>query len=628
MTKPSTLYWSLCIATAAVLGAGPERAAGAAGRTAPPQTNRPRAGELRLSPCAPEIATAPAECGTYTVWENRAARSGRTIDLNIVLLRATGPQRRPDPIVYLAGGPGQAATSAARSMAGSSRRRERDILLMDQRGTGRSNGLFCGPELTAPASAFMASFDPARAQRCARELASRAELRQYLTPHAMDDLDDVRAALGYETLNLHGDSYGTRAALVYLRQHGEHVRSVTLQGAMAMSHPWPARLARAAEDALDGVIGDCERDHACATAFPELRVDYQRAVTAIEAGSREYSVRDPRDGSTVTVTLTARDFAEALRGMLYAPAAARSVPLFLHRAARNGDYRPFAEFQLQRNIGFAPGFAEGMYFAVTCTEDIARADPAASYAAGRGTFLADHRARAHFESCRGWPTGRLPAGFGQDVASDVPVLIITGQHDPVTPPGDAQAAASRLTRVRVVIVPHGGHSAAGLTNGACIQQLMAAFLETPDPNALDTGCLSGIRRPAFALNTDTASPQAGGGTPPSAPAAQQQERKEITVAEEVLKTYVGDYGETRELSVKISFENGSLWAERPGFDKRQMFAATETTFFLKTSRTDLTFQKDAEGRVTGVAVKAGANPEMTLRKIKQGPRPAPPLLCA
>ena len=575
----------------------------------------PGAGELRLSPCKPEIATAPAECGTYTVWEDRAARRGRTLDLNIVLLTATGTSRRSDPLVYLAGGPGQAVTMLARSLAGSSRRRERDILLVDQRGTGRSNGLFCGPELTAPASEFMVSFDPARAHKCAQELSSRADLRQYLTSSAMDDLDEVRAALGYERLNLHGDSYGTRAALVYLRQHGDRVRSVTLQGALAMSPPWLAGMARSAEDALEGVIGDCSRDKACAEAFPALRMDYKRAVTAIEAGRREYSVRDPRGGSTVTVTLTARDFAESLRGMLYAPAAARQVPLFLHQAARTGDYRPFAEFQLQRNIGSASGFAEGMYFAVTCTEDVPRTDPATAYAAGRGTFLADHRARAHIESCRDWPRGVLPTDFGQEVASDVPVLVITGEYDPVTPPSHARSAASRLKRSRVVIVPHGGHSAAGLTNTACIQQLMAEFLETADPNGLDTGCLAGIQRPAFDVSVAT-SPQTGGGSPASTPSAEPQERKEIAVPEDILKTYVGDYGDTFEVIVKITFENGSLWGERNGSAKRQLFAEAETKFFLKSSPTELTFQKDDKGSVTGVIVKAGANPAMSLKKVK------------
>lgn len=470
----------------------------AAGTWAEEGQQAPAAGKLRLSPCAPEIATQPAECGSYTVWENRSARRGRTIDLNVVLLKATGPSRRPDPLVYLVGGPGTAATSRAPSLTGSTLRRTRDILLVDQRGTGRSNGLFCGPEPTAPASAFMATIDTARAHRCARELSSRADLRHYLTSYAMDDLDEVRAALGYEKLNLHGESYGTRAALVYLRQHGDQVRSVTLQGAAAFSHPMPAGFARASEDALDGVIRDCAADMACAKAFPELLRDYRRAVSAMDAGSREFAVRDPRGGSTVTVKLTSRDFAEALRAMLYTPAAARQVPLFLHQAATTGDYRPFAEFQLQRNIGLTQRVAEGMYFAVTCTEDVARTDTAAAYAAGRGTFLADHRARAHIESCRGWPRGVLPARFGQEVASDVPVLIITGQYDPATPPSDARSAASRLRNARVVIVPHGGHGAGGLTGAACVSRLVAAFLETADPDGLDAGCLAGMHRPPFA----------------------------------------------------------------------------------------------------------------------------------
>jgi pimeloyl-ACP methyl ester carboxylesterase len=318
----------------------------------------------------------------------------------------------------------------------------------------------------------------------------------------MDDLDDLRAALGYEKLSLIGGSYGTRAALVYLRRHGEHVRSVVLHGSTAMSHPMPAGFARAAEDALEGVLRDCAAEAACAKAFPELSEDYRRAVKAIESGPREYSVRDPRDGSSVSVPFTARDFAESLRAMLYAPATAIPIPAMLHQAARTGDYEPFAEFQLRRNIGLSRGIAEGMYFAVTCTEDVARTDTAAAYRAGRGTFLADHRARAHIEACRGWPRGELPSGFGEEVVSDVPVLIITGQYDPATPPADARAAASRLGNARVVIVPHGGHSAAGLTGADCIAGLETAFIDDPDPAKLDIGCVAGIHRRPFATTLD------------------------------------------------------------------------------------------------------------------------------
>jgi pimeloyl-ACP methyl ester carboxylesterase len=387
-------------------------------------------------------------------------------------------------------------------MARNPLRDTRDILLVDQRGTGRSNGLFCGPEPTAPAAEFMPTLDTARARWCANELSSRADLRYYLTPYAMDDLDDLRAAFDYDELNLVGTSYGTRAALVYLRRHGDHVRSVTLQGSTAMSHPMPAGFAEGAEDALDGVIRDCAADSACAATFPDLRRDFQHAVSAIEAGPREYSVRDPRDDSSATVQLTARDFAEALRAMLYAPASARLIPLLLHHAATTGDYQLFAQFQLRRNIGLTQGLAQGMYLAVTCTEDVARTDTAAAYGAGHNTFLADHRARAHIDSCRGWPRGKLPAGYGEEVTSEVPVLIVTGEYDPATPPSDAHAAASRLSNARVVIVPRGGHSAAGLTGAACVRRLTTEFVETADPDGLDTACLADMHRPPFAVSED------------------------------------------------------------------------------------------------------------------------------
>jgi len=479
------------LAVATLLVTIPARSAGQA----------PARGELRLSSCAAEIA-APAECGTFTVWENRVARTGRTIDLNVVVLRASGMDALPDPVVFLTGGPGQDATSLARGLANDSMRRTRDILLVDQRGTGRSNGLPCAPEPGAPASAFMATMDTVLIHRCVRALSARADLRYYLTPYAMDDLDDLRAALGYDRVNLIGVSYGTRAALVYIRRHGEHVRSAMLQGSTAMSHPMPAGFARAAEDALHGVIEDCAADAACAKAFPKLPADYRKAVQTIEAGPREYAIRDPRSGSTATVQFTASDFAEALRAMLYVPATARPVPALLSHAASTGDYQQFAEFQLRRNIGLASGLAQGMYFAVTCTEDVDRTDAARAYAAGQGTFLADHRARAHIEGCRGWPRGELPAGFGNEVESAVPVLFITGQYDPATPPIDARTAASHLTNARVLIVPHGGHSAGGLTGGACLTRLQLAFLDSAAPARLDMGCLAGMRRPPFVTSPD------------------------------------------------------------------------------------------------------------------------------
>lgn len=461
----------------------------------------PQAGELRLTDCHREGITSPAKCGTFTVWENREENAGRTIDLNVVLLEATSDDPQPDPYVLLSGGPGQAATSVARGLNRHEVRQSRDILLVDQRGTGQSNGLHCRRDSTAPLQAFMATIDVAEVHECRANLEQRADLRFYLTTYAMDDLDDLRAALGYERINLRGGSYGTRAALVYIRRHGEHVRSALLIGSTALGHPMPSRFATDAEASLGNVLRDCAADAACAEAFPSLEDDYQRAVRTIERNPLTMRVRDPRTRDSVDVTLRAADFAESLRAMLYSPEPSRRIPLFLNQAATSQDYRPFAEFQLRRNIGLNEAIAMGMYFALTCIEDVARVEPEAVYAAGRGTFLADHRARVHVEGCQGWPLGRLPAGYGDEVESDVPVLIITGANDPATPPASARAAASRFGNVRVIIVPDGGHGLDGLVGIECIEQITERFLATADPDGLDTACVDDIYRKPFILDS-------------------------------------------------------------------------------------------------------------------------------
>lgn len=455
------------------------------------------AGTLRLRPCERKDISPPAKCGTYTVWENRDAKVGRTIDLNVVLLQATGRERHPDPLVIFLGGPGEAATSIAAEMSQDEVRATRDILLVDQRGTGHSNRLECRPDQNAPLQAFMPTLDVSLIKTCRGELEKHADLRYYLTPYAMDDLDDLRAALGYEQINLDSGSYGTRAALVYIRQHGEHVRSATLMASTALSHPMPADFATDSEEALRIVLRDCAAEATCKAAFPALEDDYRQTVHRIEAAPIRMQVRDPRNHAQVQVTFSATDFAESLRAMLYKPDTARRIPLLLHQAATTGDYRPFANHQIERNVELAGEIADGLYFSITCTEDVARVNPKAVYAAGRGTFLADHRARPHIEGCEGWPVGRLPAGFGEEVQSDVPVLIVNGESDPATPPATGRTAASRLTNARVIVVPGGGHTFMGLKGADCVTGIAARFLETADPKALDVACVANIHRPPF-----------------------------------------------------------------------------------------------------------------------------------
>jgi pimeloyl-ACP methyl ester carboxylesterase len=187
-----------------------------------------------------------------------------------------------------------------------------------------------------------------------------------------------------------------------------------------------------------------------------------------------------------------------LRAMIYKPSAMLSIPLLLHKAA-GGDYQAFADFQIGRNVELNGEIADGLYFSITCTEDIDRLDPQRMHENGRGTFLADHRARPHMEGCKDWPRGKLPAGFGEEVQSDVPVLIMVGDNDPATPPSAARAAASRLSNGRVVVVPHGGHTLAGLVGEKCASGIAARFLETADQRGLDVSCLKDVKLKPFVL---------------------------------------------------------------------------------------------------------------------------------
>lgn len=456
------------------------------------------AGDLRLKTCEDPKLTQPAKCGTYTVWENRAAKSGRTIDLNVVLLQATGPNRKPDPVVPLSGGPGEAAASSAQYFADDPIRANRDLLLVDARGTGKSNGLHCLVPQDGPLQAFMPTLNLDVLKACRPELDKRADLRHYLTTYAMDDLDDLRAALGYDKINLDAGSYGTRAAQVYIRQHGDHVRAATLWASTALTQPMPLYFASDTERALRNVFRDCSAEPACKSAFATLEADYKRTVGRIEQGPVRVTVKDPRNDKMTEISLDADAFAESLRAMLYKPEAMLSIPLFLHKAA-NGDYQGFADNQVIRNVELNSEIADGMYFSITCTEDIDRLDLEQLHANGRGTFLADHRARPHIEGCKGWPRGKLPAGFGEEVKSDVPMLIIVGDNDPATPPSAGRAALSRQSNGRMLVVPYGGHTIQGLIGEDCVKNIAGRFLETADQRSLDVTCLKEVRHKPFVL---------------------------------------------------------------------------------------------------------------------------------
>ena len=455
---------------------------------------------LALKPC--EIRGAKdAKCGTLEVFENRASRKGRKIPLNILVLPATGQTREPDPLFYFVGGPGSAATEDAPGIAQilAGVRQHRDLVFVDQRGTGKSNPLNCDLFDLADPQSFFGAFLPLEAVRkCRQQLEPKADLTLYTTNIAMDDIDDVRAALGYDQINLMGGSYGTRAALVYLRRHPKHVRAVVLHGVSPTNQFMPLNFAQDNERALQGILSECEADEACRKAFPEVKADAKRVLEQLLQSPAEVEVQIPNTSNRAKLKLNRNIAAEAIRYMLYSPGAASRVPLVLHRAAE-GNYGPLATAAFRYRMFLVSTGSNGMYLSVTCAEDLPWVKAAEAEKLAANTFLGDYRARDQIAACELWPRGVVDKNYAEPVRSDKPVLIVTGEWDPVTPPAHGDAAAKTLSNSLHIVVPDGAHGLDSLENIDCLQGLITQFISRGAVKDMDTACVKSIRRRGFAL---------------------------------------------------------------------------------------------------------------------------------
>lgn len=453
------------------------------------------AGAAALGPCeAP--APAGARCARVTVAEDRAVPGGRRIGLHVLVWPAAGPgPRAEDAVFYVAGGPGQAASGSARRAAQehAALRPSRDLVLVDQRGTGRSNGLPCLPFAGGDVRRYLGRPTADHLRRCRDELARRADLRRYTTAEAVDDLEEVRRALGYPRLNLDAGSYGTRVALEYMRRYPDRVRTAVLRAVNPPGYRIPLPFAAAGQRALDRLLLDCEADAGCRADFPRLRDELAAVFARLEKGPVPVEVTNPATGARQAGELTRDTFAARLHLLLFAGPPASRVPLLVHRAAA-GDFGPFADLAAAFGGAIVEQIDFGMQMSVLCAEDAPFITDAAAEAATRGTFLGMARVRDLREMCRDWPRGRAPRGDEEPVSSDVPTLLVSGALDPVTPPEWAERAARGLRNARHLVVEGGSH----VDGGPCLDALASAFIAQASADGLDTSCLAAIRRPPFA----------------------------------------------------------------------------------------------------------------------------------
>lgn len=461
-----------------------------------------RAGAQTLTPCKIE-GTQPGKtvdvlCGSIEVFENRQAAAGRKITIKFVVFPATGKVKAPDALFYIAGGPGSSAVEEAPYVAEDlARVREhRDLVFVDQRGTGGSNPLVCRLYDQKDIQSYLGHWNPPeRIRECRISLEKKADLRFYTTPIAMDDLDDVRNRLGYKKIDLSGVSYGTRAVMAYVRQHGPHVRAILLQGVSPFDQFMPRDFPWDTERALDGVLDECLLDEACRAEFPDIKNEAASVLERLKKGPAEAEVNE--GGKAAKVKLS-RDLAgEVIRYLLYQAGSAGRIPLALHKASK-GDLTSLANNAIFFRREIVDSGATGLYLSVTCTEDLPFTVAKEERDAEK-TFLGPYRLTQQREACSEWPRGELPSGYSSLAASEVPALIFTGQWDPVTPPRLGERVARLLPNSLHLIVPSGGHGFGGLDGLGCLDTLVEKFIESGSAKGLDTSCVKMIRRKGFVL---------------------------------------------------------------------------------------------------------------------------------
>jgi pimeloyl-ACP methyl ester carboxylesterase len=361
---------------------------------------------------------------------------------------------------------------------------ERDIVLVDQRGTGQSNPLRClDPEDESLDDDEML----AKLKACPQTL--DADPRFYTTETAMTDLDEVRSALGYETINIYGASYGTRAALTYLRMFPEHVRTVTLD---AVVDPEFVLFMDAAEDgqaALDDFFARCESDESCSTAFPNLRTEFEDILARLDESPAEIAFPHPLTNKPFELTLTREMLTNLVFNTLYVPDLVATLPLSIHVAHASENYVSLISQAFLVNAGLY----DGMFYAVACTEDAPLIDVDGEAPSSQNSVFGN-RTSDLVEVCAEWPKGQVSSEFRQPISSDVPVLMLSGEADPITPPWHADKVAEGLTNEIHLIFSDMGH---GNLASRCTINLFKDFIESASTSGLDTTCVEGIQPPPF-----------------------------------------------------------------------------------------------------------------------------------
>ena len=449
-------------------------------------------GTLEFQPCtlAPKLTTSAveAQCTRMSVPEDYVHPAGRKIQLAIAWVPAHSDDA-PDPVFMLAGGPGQSALDSYPGIAPafSETLKKRSVILVDQRGTGGSNPLTCSDSgadkngtdgQTSDDLAVLRRFT----ERCRDSLAAKADLRFYTTTDAIRDLDSVRAAIGATQIDLVGISYGTRVAQQYARRYPDHTRAVVLDSVAPNELIFGNDFARNLDAALAVGFKLCNKLPRCVERMGDPRANLATLLAQLKAKPVLVRYRDPLTGEEKQESLTRGHLALLARMYAYVPMLSASLPLTLAEAEK-GRYEPLMAQAKLISGALSESLSAGMQLSVTCSEDADQIKPDPAYA---NSVLGNDMIDALRTQCAVWPRGERPADFHLPLVSDLPILVLGGEFDPVTPPRYGEQVVKNLSHGRLLVLHGQGHNVIPI---GCMPKLMARFIDTADAKSLDAHCL-------------------------------------------------------------------------------------------------------------------------------------------
>jgi pimeloyl-ACP methyl ester carboxylesterase len=438
---------------------------------------------LTLKDCHIDGIKQQIKCGKLEVPENYQKPNGTKITVNFAIIPAIDKSENKEPFMFLAGGPGQAATELAAGLRHgfTEIRKTRDLVLVDQRGTGESHPLQCEDDKTQSVYQIIPEdFDANDVKECLSKLTG--DLSQYNSENAIRDFEAVRIALGHDKINIYGGSYGTRAALVYMRMFPRSLRSVVLDSVGPVEVPI-GLFGLSSARSFELLLENCKKDESCNAAYPELAIEFQQVVQKLEQSPITLDIPHPRLGEKTVFVVSKDKFISNIFMQLYSMQTRSFVPLIIHQA-NLGNYAPLAGIISQTDG--EQGIYLGLNLNIVCNEDMPKISEAMAFADAKNNFGGSLSFKSLQTACPLWPTYSVEQSFYQPVTANIPTLILSGNLDPVTPPSNGEKSAATIPDSHHIVVENVAHIA-GMSE--CGVEIINEFLSSLKPKELNEGCL-------------------------------------------------------------------------------------------------------------------------------------------